>query len=304
MLTLSSPVSIVSAFLACPSRVWSGNMASAVSTSASSSSRWEDRPAYSQQRSPREDRRRLPSPPGPSRSSRESAGSSSYENGSRYDRHSSDSYRRYHSDYPSSSGRDRPRHTSPGEYSDRYDGRAGSSSGTWHGYDRRESESYSRRESGSSSTRPRRPSRSRSRSRSPQLPSRSSRSNGASSRRSRSRSPPSHRAKAATSVSASTPIAPAPPPPPFFYKALGKTDFMVQYSPELMPKDQRKGKEIVYRYDGQGLTETPSDPRRRPLDTKRQKLVKKINERMTAPLQTVSYHVSFNLTCSLALEPS
>ncbi|GAA6040167.1 hypothetical protein JCM8097_004160 [Rhodosporidiobolus ruineniae] len=51
--------------------------------------------------------------------------------------------------------------------------------------------------------------------------------------------------------------------PPFFYKTLGAKDFRVQYDPTLDPNPVKKGKEVVKRFDGEGVEkESVRDPRK------------------------------------------
>lgn len=61
--------------------------------------------------------------------------------------------------------------------------------------------------------------------------------------------------------------APRPPPPaikepPFFYKPLKSRDFRVTYDPALDRNPIKKGKQVVQRWDGEGVEEEPKDPRK------------------------------------------
>lgn len=73
------------------------------------------------------------------------------------------------------------------------------------------------------------------------------------------------RARSPTSPSPVKPPIARPPTPPLapdFYKPAGTRDFFVTYDPTL--ESGKKGKELQYRYDGEGIDEVPKDPRTRP----------------------------------------
>ena len=55
---------------------------------------------------------------------------------------------------------------------------------------------------------------------------------------------------------------PAAPIPPDFYKPLGTRDSRVLYDPTLDPSPVKKGKEVIYRFEGEGVEGVPADPRK------------------------------------------
>lgn len=87
-----------------------------------------------------------------------------------------------------------------------------------------------------------------------------------------------------------------PPPDPFFYKSLGTKDFRAEYDPETDPSPLKKGKEVVYRYDGEGV-EAVEDPRRASSSQAAAKL-KVVRENASKPLSVIAYAVS-SLGCHL-----
>ncbi|GAA5820126.1 hypothetical protein JCM11251_005494 [Rhodosporidiobolus azoricus] len=64
--------------------------------------------------------------------------------------------------------------------------------------------------------------------------------------------------------------------PAFFYKPLGAKDFRVLYDPTLDPNPIKKGKELQYRYDGEGVPDEPAkDPRKAESAEEKAKLEKR-----------------------------
>ncbi|BGP16348.1 histone methyltransferase set1 [Rhodosporidiobolus nylandii] len=63
--------------------------------------------------------------------------------------------------------------------------------------------------------------------------------------------------------------------PAFFYKSLGAKDFKVLYDPTLDPNPIKKGKEPVKRFDGEGLMEKVTDPRKTEDPAKKAELEKR-----------------------------
>ncbi|CEQ39531.1 SPOSA6832_01052 [Sporobolomyces salmonicolor] len=86
-------------------------------------------------------------------------------------------------------------------------------------------------------------------------------------------------------------------PPPFFYKSLGTKDFRVLYDPATDPNPVKKGKEVVYRYDGEGVKEKPKDPRRAEDPAEKAKLEKgRRREPLVKELAVLSYTWDKNST--------
>ncbi|GAA5975940.1 hypothetical protein JCM11641_002844 [Rhodosporidiobolus odoratus] len=63
--------------------------------------------------------------------------------------------------------------------------------------------------------------------------------------------------------------------PAFFYKTLGAKDYRVMYDPALDPNPIKKGKEVIKRYDGEGVKEEVKDPRKTEDPAEKAKLEKK-----------------------------
>ncbi|GAA5845448.1 hypothetical protein JCM9279_003035 [Rhodotorula babjevae] len=73
------------------------------------------------------------------------------------------------------------------------------------------------------------------------------------------------------------PPAPVIKEPPFFYKPLKAKDFRTVYDPALDRNPIKKGKAVVHRWDGEGVTDEPKDPRRgAPVVKVEQKKVNKV----------------------------
>ncbi|GAA5858176.1 hypothetical protein JCM1840_001072 [Sporobolomyces johnsonii] len=86
-------------------------------------------------------------------------------------------------------------------------------------------------------------------------------------------------------------------PPPFFYKSLGTKDFRVLYDPATDPNPVKKGKEVVYRYDGEGVEDKPKDPRKTEDPAEKAKLEKRRRrEPLVKELAVLSYAWDKNST--------
>ncbi|ORY89323.1 hypothetical protein BCR35DRAFT_300456 [Leucosporidium creatinivorum] len=86
----------------------------------------------------------------------------------------------------------------------------------------------------------------------------------------------------------------APSLDPFFYKSLGTKDYKVEYDPETDPSSVKKGKEVIYRYDGAGV-ELVEDPRKSSSPAIVSKL-QQVKEKAAKPLHAVTYAWDKNST--------
>jgi hypothetical protein len=93
------------------------------------------------------------------------------------------------------------------------------------------------------------------------------------------------------------------PPDLFYYKSLGTRDFRVEYDPSLDPSPVKKGKEVLYRYDGAGLEGTVTDPRKA-TDQATLDRLKKVRTHASRELTVISYTVSTLILLSEGKEAS